>query len=62
MHSATAKDAGLLPADDEAVAKTVERVREELSEHGLLLRYRAEDGLAGKKASSSCVRSGSSTY
>jgi GH15 family glucan-1,4-alpha-glucosidase len=38
---------GLLPADDETVQKTVERVRADLSEHGLLLRYRAEDGLAG---------------
>jgi GH15 family glucan-1,4-alpha-glucosidase len=40
---------GLLPADDETVQKTVERVRADLSEHGLLLRYRAEDGLAGKE-------------
>jgi GH15 family glucan-1,4-alpha-glucosidase len=38
---------GLLPADDAAVVATVERVRDALSEKGLLLRYRAEDGLEG---------------
>jgi GH15 family glucan-1,4-alpha-glucosidase len=38
---------GLLPADDPAVVATVDRVREKLSEKGLLLRYRADDGLDG---------------
>jgi GH15 family glucan-1,4-alpha-glucosidase len=38
---------GLLPADDPAVQATVERVRADLSERGLLLRYRADDGLEG---------------
>ncbi|MEY2424873.1 MAG: hypothetical protein QOI61_445, partial [Actinomycetota bacterium] len=38
---------GLLAVDDPAVVATVERVRDALSEKGLLLRYRAEDGLAG---------------
>ncbi len=38
---------GLLPANHEAVEQTVERVRRDLSERGLLLRYRAEDGLEG---------------
>ena len=40
---------GLLPVDDPRVEQTVERVREDLSEHGLLLRYRAEDGVGGEE-------------
>ncbi len=40
---------GLLPADDPAVVATVERVRADLSAHGLLLRYKADDGLAGEE-------------
>ncbi|HVT79006.1 MAG TPA: glycoside hydrolase family 15 protein [Acidimicrobiales bacterium] len=38
---------GLLPANHEAVEQTVQRVRRDLSERGLLLRYRAQDGLEG---------------
>ncbi len=38
---------GLLPANDPAVVATVERVRAQLSERGLLLRYKADDGLHG---------------
>ncbi|HEY0515564.1 MAG TPA: glycoside hydrolase family 15 protein [Solirubrobacteraceae bacterium] len=41
-----------LPADDERVRKTVKAVREELTEGGLVLRYRTEatdDGLRGKE-------------
>ncbi len=38
---------GFLPTDDAAVQATVERVCEMLSEKGLLLRYRAADGLDG---------------
>jgi GH15 family glucan-1,4-alpha-glucosidase len=38
---------GLLPADSPAVHATVDRVRADLSEKGLLLRYRADDGLDG---------------
>ena len=38
---------GLLPSDDPAVVATVERVTEQLSERGLLLRYKADDGLLG---------------
>ncbi|MEY2469588.1 MAG: hypothetical protein QOF21_2286 [Actinomycetota bacterium] len=38
---------GLLPANDPAVIETVARVRAGLSEKGLLLRYKADDGLHG---------------
>jgi GH15 family glucan-1,4-alpha-glucosidase len=40
---------GFLPSDDPAVHATVDRVRAELSERGLLLRYRAADGLHGEE-------------
>jgi GH15 family glucan-1,4-alpha-glucosidase len=38
---------GFLPASDPSVVATVDRVCDELSERGLLLRYRADDGLDG---------------
>lgn len=40
---------GFMPANDPAVIATVDRVRADLSEHGLLLRYKADDGLAGEE-------------
>ncbi len=40
---------GFLPSDDPAVIATVERVRQDLNEHGLLLRYRADDGIEGEE-------------
>jgi GH15 family glucan-1,4-alpha-glucosidase len=43
---------GFLPADDTRVASTVDAVRRELAdERGLLLRYRADDGLEGTEGS-----------
>ena len=40
---------GFLPANDPAVIATVDRVVADLSERGLLLRYRADDGLHGEE-------------
>jgi alpha,alpha-trehalase len=43
-----------LPPDDERVTNTVKAIDEELTEHGLVLRYRVEetdDGLHGEEAS-----------
>jgi GH15 family glucan-1,4-alpha-glucosidase len=43
-----------LPADDERVRRTVQAIAEELTEDGLVLRYRVEqtdDGLSGKEGS-----------
>jgi alpha,alpha-trehalase len=43
---------GFLPADDARVAGTVEAVRRQLvDERGLVLRYRADDGLSGTEGS-----------
>jgi GH15 family glucan-1,4-alpha-glucosidase len=45
---------GFLPHDDERVISTVETIRDELTEDGLVLRYRTEesdDGLAGREGS-----------
>ena len=44
---------GFLPYDDERVASTVETIRNELSEDGLVLRYRTDesDGLSGREGS-----------
>jgi GH15 family glucan-1,4-alpha-glucosidase len=45
---------GFLPYDDERVISTVETIRDELTEDGLVLRYRTEesdDGLAGREGS-----------
>jgi GH15 family glucan-1,4-alpha-glucosidase len=45
---------GFLPYDDERVISTVETIRNELTEDGLVLRYRtdhADDGLAGREGS-----------
>src|SRR6185295_5101958 len=38
---------GFLPATDARVRATVERTRRELMQHGLVYRYRTDDGLAG---------------
>jgi alpha,alpha-trehalase len=43
---------GFLPPDDERIRKTVLAIADELTEHGLVLRYRTEhtdDGLGGKE-------------
>ena len=40
---------GFLPATDERVLATIEAVERELMQDGLLLRYRAQDGLAGEE-------------
>ena len=45
---------GFLPYDDERVISTVEAIREELTEDGLVLRYRtdeSDDGLSGREGS-----------
>jgi GH15 family glucan-1,4-alpha-glucosidase len=45
---------GFLPYDDERVISTVETIRNELTEDGLVLRYRtdqSDDGLAGREGS-----------
>jgi GH15 family glucan-1,4-alpha-glucosidase len=45
---------GFLPYDDERVVSTVETIRSELTEDGLVLRYRtdqSDDGLAGREGS-----------
>jgi GH15 family glucan-1,4-alpha-glucosidase len=45
---------GFLPYDDERVIHTVETIRDELTEDGLVLRYRTEesdDGLSGREGS-----------
>src|SRR5829696_4178641 len=45
---------GFLPYDDERVLSTVETIRNELTEDGLVLRYRtdqSDDGLAGREGS-----------
>jgi GH15 family glucan-1,4-alpha-glucosidase len=41
--------AGFVSADDERMVGTVDAIREDLSEDGLLRRYRADDGLPGKE-------------
>ena len=41
---------GFLPATDEHMISTVERIGEQLTAHGLVYRYRTEDGLAGDEA------------
>lgn len=41
---------GFLPATDERMLSTVERIAEQLTKHGLVYRYRSEDGLAGGEA------------
>jgi GH15 family glucan-1,4-alpha-glucosidase len=38
---------GLLPGDDPRVVSTIDRIREQLTEHGLVYRYHADDGLSG---------------
>jgi GH15 family glucan-1,4-alpha-glucosidase len=38
---------GFLPADDPRVAGTVDAIQRELVEHGLVLRYRSEEGVDG---------------
>jgi GH15 family glucan-1,4-alpha-glucosidase len=40
---------GFLPADDPRMRATIEVVARELTEDGLVLRYRAEDGLGGEE-------------
>ena len=43
---------GFLPPDDERIRKTVLAIADELTEHGLVLRYKTEhtdDGLGGKE-------------
>jgi GH15 family glucan-1,4-alpha-glucosidase len=43
---------GFLPADDQRLRATVEAIRDELTEHGFVLRYRTDetdDGLSGKE-------------
>jgi GH15 family glucan-1,4-alpha-glucosidase len=45
---------GFLPYDDERVINTVETIRDELTEEGLVLRYRtdeSDDGLSGREGS-----------
>jgi GH15 family glucan-1,4-alpha-glucosidase len=45
---------GFLPYDDERVVNTVETIRDELTEDGLVLRYRtdeSDDGLSGREGS-----------
>ncbi|CAN5296490.1 hypothetical protein BH24ACT17_BH24ACT17_17550 [soil metagenome] len=44
---------GFLPYDDERVASTVETIHNELTEDGLVLRYRTDesDGLSGREGS-----------
>jgi GH15 family glucan-1,4-alpha-glucosidase len=45
---------GFLPYDDERVVSTIETIRNELTEDGLVLRYRtdqSDDGLAGREGS-----------
>jgi GH15 family glucan-1,4-alpha-glucosidase len=45
---------GFLPYDDERVINTVETIRDELTEDGLVLRYKtdeSDDGLAGREGS-----------
>jgi GH15 family glucan-1,4-alpha-glucosidase len=45
---------GFLPYDDERVINTVETIRDELTEDGLVLRYRtdeSDDGLSGREGS-----------
>jgi GH15 family glucan-1,4-alpha-glucosidase len=39
----------LLPVDDPRVIGTIERIKEELAEHHLVYRYRADDGLPGEE-------------
>jgi GH15 family glucan-1,4-alpha-glucosidase len=41
---------GFLPANDPRVLSTVERIREQLTSHGLVYRYLTEDGLPGGEA------------
>jgi alpha,alpha-trehalase len=41
---------GLLPADDERMRSTVRRIQQELSDDGLVYRYRMGDGLPGRDA------------
>ncbi|MBA3598234.1 MAG: glycoside hydrolase family 15 protein [Methylibium sp.] len=41
---------GFLPATDERMISTVRCIAEQLSAHGLVCRYRSEDGLAGGEA------------
>ena len=41
---------GFLPATDERMISTVERIGEHLTAHGLVYRYQSEDGLAGSEA------------
>ncbi len=41
---------GFLPATDERVRSTVERIREQLTANGLVYRYRGGDGVAGGEA------------
>ncbi|MDQ3940340.1 MAG: glycoside hydrolase family 15 protein [Actinomycetota bacterium] len=38
-----------LPATDERMAATIEAIRDELTEHGMVLRYRSADGLEGSE-------------
>jgi pentatricopeptide repeat protein len=40
---------GLLPFDDPRVRGTIDRIYDELTENGLVYRYRASDGLPGKE-------------
>jgi GH15 family glucan-1,4-alpha-glucosidase len=45
---------GFLPYDDERVVDTVQTIRDELTEDGLVLRYRtgeSDDGLSGREGS-----------
>jgi GH15 family glucan-1,4-alpha-glucosidase len=39
----------LLPIDDPRVVSTIQRIRDELAEHSLVYRYRADDGLPGEE-------------
>jgi alpha,alpha-trehalase len=41
---------GFLPATDPRVVSTVERIREQLTSHGLVYRYLSDDGLPGGEA------------
>lgn len=41
---------GFLPADDDRMRSTVDRIRERLTAHGLVYRYLNPDGLAGGEA------------
>jgi GH15 family glucan-1,4-alpha-glucosidase len=43
-----------LPYDDERMIRTADRIREELGENGLLMRYREDDGLGDEGAFLAC--------